>query len=94
MKQQPELMSFVEWKERHPVKKRIENPPKETAQRLKQLALRILKEGWQEVTRKFPSKQSMPFPSPKPNNFASVVKRFKELARRGRASASASKVKD
>lgn len=91
MKQQPELMSFLEWRESHPVKKRKVNLSEETAQKLKELVLRILKGKPVEMTRKSPSKKSMPSQSPKPKSFASLVKRVKEIIRVSKVGAKAGK---
>lgn len=79
MKPQLELMSFLEWRERHPVKKRNQNLSEEAARQAKELVLRILKGKKVEMTRKFPSREFMPSQSPKPKSFANLVKRFKEL---------------
>ena len=91
MKQQPELMSFLEWRERHPVKKRKINLSEDAAQKLKELALRILKGKPVGMTRKSPSKKSMPSQSPKPKSFASLVKRFKDMIRQAKSGATTAK---
>lgn len=91
MKQQPELMSFLEWRERHPVKKRKINLSEEAAQTLKELVLRILKGKPVEMTRKSPSKKFMPSQSPKPKSFSSLVKRVKEMIRESKVGAKTGK---
>jgi hypothetical protein len=71
-----ELMSFMEWRERHPVKKRRKKMSQEALKQTEKSGLRMVKDKVLDIIRRSPSKEFMFSQVPNSKDIVIVVRQM------------------